>query len=722
MKKLLSLLFFIAFSEMLFAQTYPLVTIEDIQYQSPDSLMDNGDQPSPLLGDTVRVRGIIMVSPIVDPQNDRRRIFAAGNRWMIYMVDPNGNQHEFFDGIIPIQHDTAGVNQNTFFDLVDTADVVEFTVVVEEFFTTTQVALLLNPVTAVNIVGNLGSRPAPIEVDISEFVDDQGNWNPLSEKYEGQYVIIRNAISSDRDLGNGTFRLNDGQGNSILMYDQSGYFTTRTHRLTGITDYQPPVDGSIITFIRGFIQTHSDLGARLAPAYPGDIEIGASAPVISDVIRDAAEIFSDQAVEITASIIDFDGSVQEAKIFYKVDGSPDSVAMMQDAVDTTMWSGTILGITSDSLLVEYYIQAIDNDGRVSTIPSDIKAPQFFYLVLNRNVIIQDIQYNPFGTNISGYNGFEVSVRGIVTVDTSDIEGTETGTLLGPQVYIQNSSGPWSGVNIFGTEALLLERGDDVTVTGIVVESFLITQISELDDPASVQIHSPGNALPDPMPISTATINQMTSGETDAEQWEGVLVKYENIAVTNENADGDPGPDKGTGGNRNFGDILVADASNSTTRIALQYGTHQYHNYWFDSLATYPIRIEEGNTFDAIAGVLWYGFGSYKLLPRKNDDFVGLATGTDEEYVQPIDYELAQNYPNPFNPSTKIQYALPVEGSVTLKVFNILGQEVITLINNKLVPAGRHEITFDASHLPSGIYLYRIQTDGFVQVKKMILLK
>ncbi|MCH7722335.1 MAG: hypothetical protein IIC76_03200 [Bacteroidetes bacterium] len=276
MKKLLTLLFFLAFSGMLFAQTYPLVTIEDIQYQHPDSLIANGDDQerhNPLFGDTVRVQGVVMVAPVVNAGTDRRRIHAAGNRWMIYMVDPNGNQHEFFDGIIPIQHDTTGVNQNTFFDLVDTADVVEFTVVVEEFFTTTQVALLVNPPTSVSIVGNLGSRPAPIEVDISEFVDDQGNWNPLSEKYEGQYVIVRNAISSDRDLGNGTFRLNDGQGNSILMYDQSGYFTLRGHRLTGITDYQPPVDGSNITFIRGFIQTHSDLGARIAPAYPGDIEV-----------------------------------------------------------------------------------------------------------------------------------------------------------------------------------------------------------------------------------------------------------------------------------------------------------------------------------------------------------------------------------------------------------------------------------------------------------------
>ena len=189
MKKLLPLLFLmlLAFSGMLFAQTYPLVTLEDIQYQHPDSLIINGDDQArhnPLFGDTVRVQGVVMVAPVVNAGTDRRRIYAAGNRWMIYMVDPNGNQYEFFDGIIPIQHDTTGVNQNTFFDLVDTADVVEFTVVVEEFFTITQLALLINPPIPVSVVRNVGARPAPIEVDISEMVDAQGNWNPLSEKYE----------------------------------------------------------------------------------------------------------------------------------------------------------------------------------------------------------------------------------------------------------------------------------------------------------------------------------------------------------------------------------------------------------------------------------------------------------------------------------------------------------------------------------------------------------
>lgn len=220
----------------------------------------------------------------MDPETDRRNAWNTFQKWMTFIVDPDGQQYEAFDGILVIQHDTTGENQNTFFDLVDTAQVVEFTGVVDSFFTTSQLALLLEPVTPVQIISTLDQRPAPIELNISDFVDEQGNWDVLSEKYEGMYVIIRNVVSSDRNLGDGTFRINDGQGNSMGMYDQSAYYTLRSHRLVGLTDYQPPVDGSNITFIRGYIQTHSDLGARIAPAYyPFDMEIGASAPTISEV-------------------------------------------------------------------------------------------------------------------------------------------------------------------------------------------------------------------------------------------------------------------------------------------------------------------------------------------------------------------------------------------------------------------------------------------------------
>jgi hypothetical protein len=83
--------------------------------------------------------------------------------------------------------------------------------------------------------------------------------------------------------------------------------------------------------------------------------------------------------------------------------------------------------------------------------------------------------------------------------------------------------------------------------------------------------------------------------------------------------------------------------------------------------------------------------------------------------------LAQNYPNPFNPSTTIRYQLPQDGMVTLKVYDILGSEVATLVNEQKA-AGRFEVNFDASRFASGVYIYKITSGGYVSSKKMLLVK
>ena len=88
---------------------------------------------------------------------------------------------------------------------------------------------------------------------------------------------------------------------------------------------------------------------------------------------------------------------------------------------------------------------------------------------------------------------------------------------------------------------------------------------------------------------------------------------------------------------------------------------------------------------------------------------------------PTRFELAQNYPNPFNPSTKIRFTIPEAGLVTLKVYNLLGEEVATLLNEEQT-TGVYEVTFDARQLSSGIYFYTINSGDFVASKKMILLK
>jgi hypothetical protein len=94
---------------------------------------------------------------------------------------------------------------------------------------------------------------------------------------------------------------------------------------------------------------------------------------------------------------------------------------------------------------------------------------------------------------------------------------------------------------------------------------------------------------------------------------------------------------------------------------------------------------------------------------------------DELASQPENYNLYQNYPNPFNPSTTIRYSITAPDLVRIKIYDILGREVKTLINEQK-QAGTYEVQFDASGLASGIYLYRIESGKFIQTKKMILLK
>lgn len=97
------------------------------------------------------------------------------------------------------------------------------------------------------------------------------------------------------------------------------------------------------------------------------------------------------------------------------------------------------------------------------------------------------------------------------------------------------------------------------------------------------------------------------------------------------------------------------------------------------------------------------------------------TAVADKQPLPTSFSLDQNYPNPFNPSTKISYQLPQSGFVTLKVYNAIGKEVATLVNEEK-SAGRYEINFDAAGLTSGVYFYKITTNNFTQTNKMLLIK
>jgi hypothetical protein len=114
---------------------------------------------------------------------------------------------------------------------------------------------------------------------------------------------------------------------------------------------------------------------------------------------------------------------------------------------------------------------------------------------------------------------------------------------------------------------------------------------------------------------------------------------------------------------------------------------------------------------------------WKLSAPFTAETAQFATGIGEQpgLGLPLQYKLEQNFPNPFNPATRIRYTIPEQAVVTLKIFNLLGQEVATLVNEQQAK-GNYVALFDAQQLATGVYFYRLEAGKFVEVKKMLMLK
>lgn len=139
----------------------------------------------------------------------------------------------------------------------------------------------------------------------------------------------------------------------------------------------------------------------------------------------------------------------------------------------------------------------------------------------------------------------------------------------------------------------------------------------------------------------------------------------------------------------------------------------------DTISTSPLTLALRRTeFVDPTGLITY-------VPTFSPGFISLiVTDVNDDITDPAipkEFALKQNYPNPFNPSTKIGFALPERSTVTLDIYNVLGQRVVNLFTGEL-PVGNHEFEWDASDSPSGMYFYRLKSGLGVRTKKMILLK
>ncbi len=136
----------------------------------------------------------------------------------------------------------------------------------------------------------------------------------------------------------------------------------------------------------------------------------------------------------------------------------------------------------------------------------------------------------------------------------------------------------------------------------------------------------------------------------------------------------------------------------------------------------PIAVNSDPDGDHGDNYIWWGYDEANHPYYVATALFGITVSVEQTSDQmPAEFKLSQNYPNPFNPSTIIKFAIPQSEFVTMKVYDVLGREVSTIVNQNLT-AGSYEVNFDASDLAAGMYIYQIKAGNFVSAKKMMLLK
>lgn len=749
MKRLsmLAVLFLVVVSA--WAQQYKYYTITQLQKVPAESLAvadtitnfsANSNQArwtlqaSPHNGDTVRTTGIVVVPPGL--------ITYTVGIWTMLLYDTAANNTSW--GAILLRAnaaDTSALKQAGFLNVLP-GDTISLTGVVSEFptlraFSFGQLAPLAT--TPITIGSQPGPLPKPIVKNISDFytgIFPSGKVQyATGEPFEAMYVEFHNVTVDNKvNTSRGTFSVVDASGNEISDYDWSHYFTLGhgsslpypgdtawTRIYAGINN------GMRIDTLRGFISTTSGSegprGYRISPIYPSDVVFtkNPTPPLISAHRRNPVVVSPDTTATVSVKVTKQTNgsSPKTVSLLYNVNsGTYLTLSMNYQASDTT-YVGVIPKQVANTV-VRYFVQVADSFGQTvrlansatSGIAADTSKGVFFYTSLARPLTIADVQFTPYINGRTPYLGAVTTLSGIITADTAHISLSPVSSGSTNAWYMQSTNQPWSGIWLTTSDTnaqksmSALRNGDSVAVTGTVQEQFDVTRLGSITGVVKV---NGGNPEPAAVVRTTGSLN-VPNGNASAEPYEGMLVQLNNVTVS------DVAP--------TFSDPTEYSVNDGTGPVVVQRsGDYTYSNVPADSALGKTI-LRVGAKIGTLKGIVYYSFNQYKFVPRTNADFQGVVLTSVAEKTGngiPDAYALSQNYPNPFNPSTTIRYALPAAGMTSMKVYNILGQEVATLVN-EMQAAGSYQVQFNASALSSGVYFFRVQSGSFTAVKKMMLVK
>jgi len=715
------------------AQTVPYVSITNINNVSATDLAACNDT-SAYLGQTIRTRGIV-VTPGWATEVASGSV-TGGLRPFIFIQDTAvGGQSSPWAGIEVMGVYTASdgsLQVPSTFTQVLAGDIVEIKGLVGEYNGSNQLSLV--DANSFSIVGTINDPVTSDTASLGDLNDAlQVNQLTTGEQYEGSFVTLENVTVTAVIPFSGnrvSFNVADANGNTINVSDRflaqklSSYSTVNPQSPQTQGSFVPPVPGTFFNSLSGVVRHDANgctgdngRGYEINPFDSTHYDIGYAPPYIANFERDPAVPTSNQDVELIMNITDYDGTVDSVAIAWTSDNSV-SVANMP-VYTLPLSPGTTdeyvyeIPAQADGKTVRYYIYAADNDGNESWYPvkpTTQSTPNVeFYTVRDNGMMVYDIQYtlNPNGS--SPLAGQEVTVKGIVT------SSTKIGDL--GYLYIQDETGSaWSGIWCVGIGLNTYYRNEEVEITGVVEEYYGMTRLNVTSSSKTGNLGTVAPTILDPS-------DSASYANFGWEPYEGVYVRYElpagQLAISQTNL--------------GFGDWAVsssntADVSHSGRVLAGRQSTTAYssldaqlvtdtiYGSLDGEMNVSPIVVSDTMTFDAIEGILFYGFSNYRLVPRNNNDFIGANLTLDSVYVptSPLNIvELGQStwtyYPNP------VRDLLNVEATTsgTVQLFNAQGRIVHATDFNA-------QTRIDVSALPTGMYILKLQSAEGVKSARIFI--
>ncbi len=653
-----------AFLSIAFGQfgTYDTLSIYDIQYVANP----DSAQETMYQGDTIVVKGIMCHGP--------REIYI-GARWGGFV---SAGSNDPWNGFFVIQDDTIKVN--TYLGYVQEGDEVYFTGYLTTYTGLTQLNILTNPETPVTIVSTGNQLPQPRVVTLADLAT-----HAAGEKWESMYVRVENVKVVNNNYTSNQCVITDGTATGYI----DDYFLWFRQNLDNKT-YTWPANGTLLN-VQGYVRDIGQAYFSINPRTTNDIEILSNPPVISEVSRTPGAPTSADSVIVQAKITD-NVRVDSAFLHYSVDWQKFKKKSM--ILGRTGYYTAAIPAQTNGSFVRYFITAIDNEHDSASLPGDTTERVYHYTVRDGKLNIADVQNtHGYKNDASGYVGYVVTLEGVVMSDSSDWINN---------FYIQEDDTIWSGMWVYNNVFPQPKMGDWIRVKGTVQENYGVTRLSNLTE---LTVITPNYGVFQPAKVRTGDIG---TGKPLAEAYEDVLICVENLTVTN------PFPD----GASNFGEFTIDDGSGP---IRVDDAFNAFNGNLDSSFVL-------GDHIDKLIGFQYFSFSNYKILPRNYNDIIGHThVAVKEETKSSVKgFRLDANYPNPFNSQTFIRYSIPTQSTVTVLIYNLLGEKVRTLYQGVAAP-GEYQILWDGlddnnRSVSTGIYFCQLKSNNSIITRKMLYLK